>query len=183
MLLADGGHKAETRGVAYPATDQSPCWLGCRRNEPEEPVEERDEPSKHAPLLLSVPAIGREARDWRQDLRDLRAAWLDATVTEGTSHERQGLVPAQALLLDDAVEFSGAARGDVSGPLLVDDVARRDAVHKRLDEVLLVAEAGAAVNGSPDLDQDLLVLVLAPMFSVPLDEQQDVVDGDLDLLD
>jgi hypothetical protein len=67
--------------------------------------------------------------------------------------------------------------------LLVDGVAGGDAIDERLDEVLLVAEPRAAVDRASDLGQDLLVVAVAARLPVALDEQQDVVDGDLDLLD
>ena len=79
---------------------------------------------------------------------------------------------------------SASRRGcDERSPLVVDLAVGGDRVDEVLDEVLLVAQRRAGVDRAGDLGADLLVVAVAVLVAVLLDEHQDVVDVDLDLLD
>ena len=73
--------------------------------------------------------------------------------------------------------------GDIGLPLQLHVPGGRDRIDELLDEVLLVAQGRAGVDGPRDLLLDLAVVAVALGGAVLLDQHEDVVDVDLDLLD
>lgn len=68
-------------------------------------------------------------------------------------------------------------------PLRVDLAVDGRRIHERLNPVALISQAEGCVQCMRDLCTDLFVFVVAALFSVVLDQHQDVVDVDLNLLD
>ena len=148
-------------------------------------VEERREFVEHGLLLERVVAAGREPGDGRQDLGDRGAGGGDGAVAEGVGDEGAGLVGLEALRDDERVELLGLLRVDEAAPVLAGVAGDVDRVDEGQDEVALVAQGDAGVDGALDVHQrgHLDVGAVAAGLAPLLDEQQDVVDVDLDLLD
>jgi hypothetical protein len=98
-------------------------------------------------------------------------------------YEGLGRLGAQPFPGDDRLEFGVAAGAHEGEPLLVDRPVCRQGIDEVLDEVALVPQGRAGIDGPGDLGANLLVVAVSPLVAVPLDEHEDVVDVDLDLLD
>src|SRR5690606_17726315 len=107
-------------------------------------------PLDHALLLLAVATIGREPGSRWKHLGDRGAGRAERAVAERGLDEYASGVSPEMLVLDDRLEFCLALGGDECLPLLVDSAVDRDGVDEGLDEVLLVAQGRAGVDGAGD---------------------------------
>jgi SpoVK/Ycf46/Vps4 family AAA+-type ATPase len=161
------------------------CWLlaTASRAQPEESIKELAELGQNDLLLFPVATPCREARGWRQDLRNGGTSGLNRAIEERRLDEGAGLLGPQALDRDDPVEFGFAPDRHESVPLLIDGTAGGHGADEVLDEVFLVTQGGAGVDGPGDRAAEFPVVPVAAFFPVLLHEHEDVVDVDLDLLD
>jgi hypothetical protein len=148
------------------------------------PLKERGELVQHCLLLGRMAIVLGESRHRRQDFGDGGAGGRDAAIAESIVDEGARGFGVEVFFRDDAFQLLGLLRSQHEGlPLRVHLGLGSHRIHELLDQVLLVAQAGAGIDGALDGGADFLVVARAFLLQVLLDQQQDVIDVDFDLLD
>ncbi len=114
---------------------------------------------------------------------DRRASCAERAISKNRRDKSTRGLTTQSLFSDDRFQLGLARSRDELLPLFVNGTVDRYRINKRLDEVFLVPQVRAGVNGTGDLSMHFFVFAIAVLAAVVLNEHQDVVDVDLDLFD
>src|SRR5690606_24742576 len=111
-------------------------------------------------------AVGGEAAYRWEHVGDGGTCGAEGSVAERGPHERPGRFCTEPLFLDDRFELRLAFGGDERLPLLIDSAIYGDGVDERFDEVFLVAQCRAGIDGAGDLGTDLFIVPVAVLGAV-----------------
>src|SRR5215210_2581092 len=119
------------------------------------PLEERCESVEHGLLLDSVAVICQEARGRREDPRHRRARRRDRTVTERSLDEGPRRIGVKPFVRNEVLELIVPPGLDVATPLSLDVRVDGHPVDECEDQVALIAQGDARIDGPPDFPQRL----------------------------